>query len=268
MSAELSASHSSMELLPQPFVWIKIPMGNVTIEDNQYPVDAFEMAKYPTTVAQYALFVDDGGYEKKQYWSAAGWEACQGGFGWNAKASAWQPTGEAWIAPRYWQDPKWHKDDHPVVGVSWYEAMAFCRWLSEKTDENIVLPTEQQWQFAAQEYTKYLYPWGNTLDETRCNFNHTGITPITNKYFYDSLSTSPVTAYPQAASPFGVMDMSGNVQEWTVGIVDEIELTKMTVLRGGSWADIESSERLTVNYRDWCLVGSMGDDIGFRIACT
>ena len=102
--------------------------------------------------------------------------------------------------------------NHPVVGVSWYEAVAFCRWMTEQfqekgqldRDHRISLPTEPQWEKAARGETGRIYPWGDEPDPERANYEDTGIG-----------TTSAVGCFPDGASPYGVLDMSGNVWEWT-----------------------------------------------------
>ena len=95
----------------------------------------------------------------------------------------------------------------PRTNVKWYEAIAFCRWLTAQIgargDMSITLPTEQQWQRAAQGDDGREYPWGREFDMNKCNTQESGIG-----------QTTPVTQYPQGASPYGVLDMSGNVWEW------------------------------------------------------
>jgi hypothetical protein len=181
--------------LPPPFEWIEIPVGKVKLEaggylktDTVFDVPAFLIARYPITNAQYAIFVGAGGYRERKWWTHAGWQARE---------------QQNWTEPRYWQDKKWNGADYPVVGVSWYEAIAFCQWLGETTGEKIMLPTEQQWQRAAQGDDGRKYPWGNEKpNEQLCNFGG------------NIGHTTPVTQYPKGASPYGVMDMSGNVWEW------------------------------------------------------
>jgi formylglycine-generating enzyme required for sulfatase activity len=119
-----------------------------------------------------------------------------------------------------------------VVGVSWYEAVAFCLWLTDVTGENIMLPTEAQWQYAAQGDDGRAYPWGPKWDPTRCNNNVDG---------KGIGKTTPVQHYEnQGQSQFGVVDMAGNVWEWCLTDYDNktnvfnIDAT-LRVLRGGSW---------------------------------
>src|SRR5690606_32128020 len=125
-----------------------VPEGGQTFD-----VPAFAIAKYPITNAQYAKFIAAGGYNQRKWWTDAGWQARELGLTWDGK-----PTGKAWTQPRFWQDSEWNGAEFPVVGVSWYESVAFCLWLSEASSENIALPTEQQWQFAAQGSDGRVYP--------------------------------------------------------------------------------------------------------------
>jgi formylglycine-generating enzyme required for sulfatase activity len=236
------------EILPPPFEWVEIPAGRVEIEGGygMFDVPAFMIAKYPITNAQYAKFIEAGGYRQKKWWTAAGWEARE---------------GEKWTEPRYWKDEKWNGADYPVVGVSWYEAVAFCRWLSEVSGEPVTLPTEQQWQRAAQGDEGYVYPWGDEWDGARCN---NSVLP------YKSNQTTPVTQYPDGASPFGVVDMAGNVLEWCLTDYDSLTNdinsdATSRVLRGGSWLN-----NYAVNFRcgcrDWFSPDFGCDFWGFRVS--
>jgi formylglycine-generating enzyme required for sulfatase activity len=201
--------------------WIQISGGAVTLQPGGYLAEAtlfavapFAMARYPVTNACYAGFVQAGGYENSAWWSAAGWAA---------------RVKEKWTEPRHWHSRDWNQPDCPVVGVSWYEAMAFCRWLSEARGERITLPTEQQWQRAAQGDDGRLYPWGNEEPAAQlCNWNR------------DVDETTRVGRYTAGAGPFGVMDLAGNVWEWCLtgwesGAIDP-EGDELRVLRGGSWS--------------------------------
>ncbi len=251
---------SSLDLLPKPFVWIPIPEGKVMLiteddwSDNYVPkgksgatftVPAFKMAKYPCTNAQFKLFIDAGGYAEKRWWTDDGWA---------------QRKKENWTQPRYWDDSEWNGADYPVVGVSWYEAVAFCLWLSEITGEKIMLPTEQQWQRTAQGDNGLIYPWGNEWDGSRCNNNvGRGIG-----------KTTPVTYYEgKGDSPFGVVDMAGNVWEWCSTMYntgrDNLKGTDVRVLRGGSWVNADSFRAVD---RDWFNPHNWGSNYGFRFALS
>lgn len=203
------------------FHWIAIPGGEIALEAGGYlarpariAVEPFAIARYPVTNAQYTPFVAAGGYTHRAWWPDDGWALRE---------------RHGWAEPRYWDDPGWNRPDHPVVGVSLYEAMAFCRWLSAQSGERITLPTEGQWQRAAQGDDGREFPWGDEgPDETRCNWNRS----------VDE--TTPVTRYPGGASPYGVMDMSGNVWEWCLtgwsGGQGNGDRREPRLLRGGSWS--------------------------------
>ena len=148
--------------------------------------------------------------------------------------------------------------------MSWYEAVAYCRWLSEQLAADIRLPTEQQWEKAARGTEGREYPWGDgyrvgfaNIDETR------------DKAGPHSLGeTSPVGIYPQGNTPEGIADLSGNVSEWCLNEREKPERTKTggsqdRVLRGGGWNDFADFARAA--YR----LGHGPDDrdvsIGFRV---
>ena len=149
-----------------------------------------------------------------------------------------------------------------MVGVSWFEAVAFCLWLSEVTGEKIMLPTEDQWQYAAQGNDGRTYPWGNDWDGSRCQ-NRVGDN--------NPDRTSLVTQYEgRGDSPFGVVDMAGNVWEWC--LTDYNEKTNdvnssanIRVVRGGSWRLNDAD-----NFRCVCRFGSNPlswfNYFGFRLA--
>ncbi len=237
-------------LLPAPFEMIPIPAGKVTLETGKtFDVPAFRIARYPVTNAHYRPFVAGGEYSEQRWWTTDGWAARQAG---------------RWTQPRFWDDAKWNQDDHPVVGVSWYEAVAYCRWLSAQTGAQIALPTEQMWQRAAQGDKGWTYPWGNKWDGARCN-NSVGE--------YNSDGTTPVTQYAgkdKGDSPFGVSDMAGNVWEWCItdyntGNQDVNKRASVRVLRGGAWYF-----NLAVNFAAADRVRYSPDirnfDVGFRFA--
>jgi len=183
---------TSLDLMPKPFAWIDIPNKGYSI------------AKYPVTNAQFAEFIKAGGYEIEKWWTEEGWQKRLEG--WHYQDKTWQASGTSWTQPRYWDDKKLNGAMQPVVGVSWFEAVAFCLWLSDATGENIMLPTEDQWQYAAQGDDGRTYPWGNEWNRDLCNNN------VDKKGIG---KTTPVTQYEgKGDSPFGVVDMSGNVWEW------------------------------------------------------
>ena len=249
-----AAKPTSQSLMPTPFAWIEIPGRSGMMKTDEesvtltIPTERYWIAKYPTTNAQFSEFIKAGGYNERKWWTDAGWEFRE---------------KEDLTEPRNWKESKWNGITQPIVGVSWYEAIAFCRWLSDKTGEKIMLPTEAQWQYAAQGDDGRAYPWGNQWNRDLCNNN------VDSKGIG---KTAPVTQYESGGnSPFGVVDMAGNVWEWCLTSYKtgshDINGTDIRVLRGGSL-----SSSITVYFR--CIYRN-GDDphywdsnFGFRIART
>lgn len=234
------------DILPAPFEWIEIPVGSVTIEGKIETIPTFHIAKYPITNAQYAKFIEAGGYIEKKWWTDAGWQ---------------QREKDSWIQPRYWLDSKWNGDEQPVVGVSWYEAVAYCQWLSEMTDQNISLPTEQQWQQAAQGDDGRIYPWGDDWDCARCN---NSVKPCVSN------QTTPVRQYEgKGDSFFKVVDMAGNTWEWCRTAYEtgsqDLNGTYIRVLKGCSW-DFPHIDLFRCDDRSRDEPNFGGDGRGFRVS--
>jgi formylglycine-generating enzyme required for sulfatase activity len=240
----------SIDLLPTPFAWIEIPNKGYSI------------AKYPVTNAQFAKFIEAGGYSERKWWTDAGWEAKAKGWAWNKEKGEWRPTNNAWTEPRYLQVSKWNDAEQPVVGVSWYEAVAFCLWLSDVTGEKVMLPAEDQWQYAAQGDDGREYPWGKNWDARRCNNNKGG---------KGIGKTTPVRQYEgKGDSPFGVVDMAGNVWEWCLHERKTKYVNSMVwyrVLRGGAWWN-DKVDYFRCALSDWDPPHAGESDKGFRLALS
>ncbi|MEO0562576.1 MAG: SUMF1/EgtB/PvdO family nonheme iron enzyme [Chloroflexota bacterium] len=224
--------------LPSPFKWIEIPGSRGTMQTNHHaielaiPTQRYWIAKYPITNTQFMQFIHANGYNTEEWWTAAGWQ---------------QRTHYDWTEPRFWQDDTWNLADHPVVGVSWYEAIAYCRWLDNQSMEprpvasghcRIVLPTEQQWQYAAQGADGRHYPWGNQWNSAMCNNN-------VNRQGVEK--TTPVTQFKgKSDSPFGVIDMAGNAWEWCLTEYssgnNRVDGVEARVIRGGGWLNNEPDD--------------------------
>lgn len=241
--------------------WIDIPTGRVTIEHINCDTKPFKIARYPVTNGQFRVFLDDpNGYALDDWWdfsdTAKAWRV-------KMKHAADVPAG-------------FDGDTQPRVMICWYEAVAFCRWLSallyggETSDEGwgVRLPTEVEWQWAGQADAGWRYPWGREFDSHRCN---TADSPVGTGAVASALGgigrTTPVDRYPNGGSPFGVMDMAGNIWEWCANV----EPSPGSIyagggdarsLRGGSWYDDQLSA--SVVYRSSNNPNNRSTLISFR----
>lgn len=237
----------TLTLLPKPFEWCSVSPGTVMLSDashytpagtggGKYEIGPFKIAKYPITNLQFQTFID----HKEGYSNPQWWDFSETARHWRVKNQEPQPT-------------TFPGNDRPRTNVTWYESIAFCIWLSTYTGETISLPTEQQWQRAAQGDTYRKYPWGNEFDAARCSADRKG--------------TSPVTLYSSGVSPFGVMHMSGNVWEWCLNTwsIETIDVAEsgLRLLRGGSYYDDPSL--LTVTHRSGGYPQDRNFFRGFRI---
>lgn len=255
-------------------------MGNGK-EEYKIPYD-YKISRFPVTNAQYDAFVKAGGYNVKEYWTAA------------EKAGMWKieenkgtvkgPWDDSWRdRPADFGEP-FNLANHPVVGVSWYEALAFCLWLTDwlrrkgklRKDEEIRLPSEPEWEKAARGADGLIYPWGKEPDPDKANYNDTKIG-----------TTSAVGCFPKGKSVYGVEEMSGNVWEWTRSLWGEdwqkpnfvypynsadgrenldATVSVLRVLRGGAFNDDYWDARCAVRY--WVIPVDGYCDIGFRVIAS
>lgn len=212
------------------FVWCHVPAGRPVA--GRPMILAFEIAKYPVTYIQYRTFLEaDDGYRDVEWWHGLG-------------------LGD--------RDPKPGEqyrrlDNHPADNVSWYDAAAFCRWLSARVGEQIRLPKESEWQRAAGGSVGNGYPWGGEWDSGRANTEESGLG-----------HTTAVGMYPHGASPVGALDMSGNVWEWCDDYYHGGQLGGPRVVRGGSATYARETARVT--YRDRDLPELRTRTHGFRVA--
>ncbi len=201
----------------------------------------FRIGKYPVTNAQYQRFVAAKEYRPPGHWT-------------DGKLALWQGS-------------------HPVVNVSWHDAIAYCAWLTETTGQTYRLPTEAEWERAARGDDARKFPWGGkTADERLCNFG------------MKVGETTAVGSYPAGASPCGALDMAGNVWEWTSSLWGKDWLkpefgypydstdgrenqnapdTMKRTLRGGSFGN--GAQLVRCAYRARNSPNFRLDDIGFRV---
>jgi formylglycine-generating enzyme required for sulfatase activity len=209
-------------------------------EQHELILPAYQIGKYPVTNAAYRPFVEAGGYQNRTWWTEAGWTE----------------IGEKKVEPRYWRDARFNKPNQPVMGLSWYECVAYCRWHSAATGRLWRLPTEAEWEKAARGSDGRQYPWGDEFGPERLN----GRGPRNRQV----CATTPVGIYPAGVSPHGLLDCVGNVWEWCatrwrkpypydVG-QDEWEPAylqgpNLRVLRGGSWYDTSEVTRCAHRFK-------------------
>lgn len=237
--------------------WVEIEGGAFLFGDGESygsppprreQVGPFHLCWHPVTVAEYARFVDAQGYADVELWAA-------GGYG------EWPQPGE-WHAQRY-------HPTRPVVGVSWYEAMAYCRFASRVLGLWIDLPTEIEWEFVARGAAGRVYPWGNEEPSAgeAAHANHWGSEgPVVGL-------PSPVGAFP--AGHLGrIVDLAGNVWEWCrdpftkdarPAVEHQVPAGAPRLVRGGSWINVPWDLRAA--YRDRDPPRGRRDDLGFRVVC-
>lgn len=260
------------DILVPDIAWCEIPAGpflmgsskgkNHDASDDEKPQHRVELpiyyaGRYPITNMQYHHFIERGGYASPQYWTEQGW--------------AWLQDQRI-ESPKFWDDPMWNRPNHPIVGVSWYEVVAFTRWLTMHLRNAGLLPehmmvrllTEAEWEKAARGSDGRIYPWGDEWDSERANTEEAGIG-----------QTTTVGIYPGGVSPYGCSDMSGNVWEWTSSHYraypytpedgrEDLHSGEEEVVRGGAWAFSSVAARVTS--REKMPPDSRSPMIGFRIA--
>ncbi len=194
----------------------------------------YYLGKTPVTNAQYAAFVRAAGYTRPKHWKS--------------------------------RKPPTDKEDHPVVHVSWHDAIAYCHWLAEVSGKSYLLPSEAEWEKGARGIDGRIYPWGSQWDVERCNIDEGG-----------KGGTTPVEAYPEGTSFYGLLDMVGNVWEWTRSVYkdypyvpddgrEDFEYGGNRVLRGGSWYFDKHFARCASRFRDY--PDFRGSPVGFRVAVS
>jgi len=235
----------------------RIPEGHYVRGSRFHPREApakavsvpeFEIAHVQVTVSQYSAFVGSGSYGDGRWWSEAGWDWLAGkGAGWGR---------EDRLIPAAWS-MQIRRPHHPVTGITWYEAQAYCSWLSHQKRQAIRLPTEDEWEYAARGEDGRPFPWGETFDASLTNTLESGL-----------LDTVEAASIEGDISPFEVRDMAGNVQEWTaspyIPMPGEVYPSDVLyVARGGSFNDTIFAAR--VSYRRAYPPGFFYTFLGFRV---
>ncbi len=158
---------------------------------------------------------------------------------------AQKEKGKTIRKPDYWDLLKFNAPRQPVVGITWFEARAYCNWTGKR------LPTEAEWEKAARGTDGRRYPWGDAFHPAKANAAPSGLD-----------RPAPAASYPSGKSPYGLYDMAGNVWEWTSTPYGEYyyrdsplqnpqgpEDGWLMVIRGGSWANGPEQVRTSVRFR-------------------
>ncbi len=214
-------------------------------------------------------FADEATVERWRHWLALDDEEFE-----RALAVHWQPRRRS--EPACWHDERTNSPTQPVVGVCWYEARAYCAWLSAQVGERFRLPTEVEWEAAARGLSGRGYPWGETF-ELDC----------ANTWEAHVRRTTPVGVFPRGDTPEGVADLAGNVYEWTASLWctagangkasvcgypydprdgredPEASPELGRIARGGSWLGDGRCARSALRFS--ARPAHANDDIGFRL---
>lgn len=236
---------------------VLVPAGVYPIGDHLHTAErpahsqkttGFLIDVFPVTNADFAHFMAEGGYLESEYWLPDGWRLIQ-----EQRISApafWNLSGHA-CGEDY--------PDYPVVGVSWYEAMAYARWKGQR------LPTEIEWEMACRGIEGRIWPWGNQWEAGRANTAESGL-----------LNLCPVGSFPEGQSPVGCHDMIGQIYEWTSSLYQAYPYQRddgrespvqagPRTLRGCSWST-RGSYFSRASYRFLQPPEHRHSDIGFRCA--
>jgi formylglycine-generating enzyme required for sulfatase activity len=267
--------------------FVEVPAGKFLYGDEKETREISQrywIAKYSVTNLQFKRFIDAGGYDQQQWWSTAGWSWRNG--------SQVGPNAYRWLSdkklrqqlidwangrsveerrqPYWWNDLERNNPIFPVVGITWYEAVAYTKWLNQQLTMMVVGPqqtvpppdgfevrlaTEEEWECAARGTDGREYPWQGEFD-----FGKANVAEETGKGF----GTTAVCTYPLGNSPVGAADMSGNVWEWTHSWYDQDKDTR--VVRGGSWSFNDGFARCA--FRDWVVPIDFNDRFGFRVVVS
>jgi iron(II)-dependent oxidoreductase len=257
--AAQTALDDSMAMVPAGLVGMYPRLcdgaGEIVAPENMIPVEGLFLDRYAVTNREYFAFVESGGYEQMSLWDEAIWPAVLGFV---------DTTGQP--GPRFWANGTFvaGEENHPVVGVSWYEASAFARWVGKR------LPTDAEWVKAASwpvfaegdQPVQRRFPWGDAMDRKRTNIWGSGFE-----------RTIPVRSLPASASASGIEQLVGNVWEWTSTAFgmwdipgDRLEsLQPLKSIRGGAF-DTYFESQANCHFQSGASPLGRKHNVGFRCA--
>jgi formylglycine-generating enzyme required for sulfatase activity len=274
---------------------------------------AFSIGQFPVTNAEWTLFMQAKGYEDEQWWETAMARAWRQGdesalegtkqqsrknrqwvqanaeqfyrrsdvtpvqiefwqeicalsdAGFEERLKQWYPSVRQ-TQPAFWNDDAYNNPAQPVVGICWYEAHAYCAWLSGQTGQLFRLPTEAEWEAAARGRTGRRYAYGDDFDVSCGNTFETHIR-----------RTTPIGVFPGGATPEGVVDLTGNIWNWTSSLYrdypydamdgrEALDVEGLRGVRGGSWNVPPAYARAA--YRGRGPPASRSSNLGLRLACS
>jgi len=279
---------------------------------HEVEISEFSLGQFPVTNAEWALFMESGGYEEERWWETEAAKAWRRGEGtsegskeqWRSnrkyiqenleEIQKWPELGKAtsqqieeweriagldettfeqelaeafpggrYTEPRFWGDQTYNHPTQPVVGICWYEALAYLAWLSAQTGQSFRLPTEAEWESATRGQSFKRYAFGEEFDSARCNTFETHLR-----------STSPVGVFPGGDTPEGVVNLTGNIWDWTSSLEqpypydpadgrEDPDDKGRRVLRGGSWDSSRGDARAA--FRGIPPPGYRNNVVGLRL---
>jgi formylglycine-generating enzyme len=282
MTEATTNTEGAAAVTEEPGYWVTIPGGpftmgvdakrsdgrpSVSAPAHTVHVETFRIARRPVSVSDFARFVEATSYVTAGERLGRSWVWVGGPDDLRpGEDKLWlEIEGASWRAPRGPDSDVADKGDHPVTHVSYEDCVAYCRWAGTR------LPTEAEWEKAARGTDGRRYAWGEDPP-----------TPSNANYAMIVGDTTPIGSYPDAAGPYGVEDISGNVWEWTATawhlypyeegkartIVTRLGASELLVVRGGSFFNDCSPRGLEVWVRLYSLPQYSGYDVGFRVCAV
>ena len=239
--AEVSLTPTLAPARPETDGMVLVPAGEVVLASGVVRVPGFLVDRHEVTNDRFLKFVSAGGYTNPSFWPDS---LMMSGVTMPRDAALEKLVDRTGVhAPRGWSGGTYPagRGEHPVTGITWYEAEAYARWAGKQ------LPDLKQWRRAALGDSRETFPWGRDVRSTfdRANFSLEG--------------TRPVGSYPSGLSPFGCYDMAGNAREW---LRDRQNGERHAVI-GGSWMD--PSYMFELSHVEWFDPGYANEAFGFRL---